>query len=762
MQNNYSISHNLNLKNKMKKSYTLRLRALASWLAGGIIILGMTGNSNAQSCTVDAGSSTAVCAGSTTAALGGSFGGGATGATWSDGGAGGTFSNNDGSTPAAATYTPSASAFGNVSLTLTADGPCGATTAVKLLVVNKLHSEDLLEFYNYSCDRSTLGFSDVSQTFTAPFSGYISQVNAGIGLWMTPTSYNTVISTPSHTVDYGVLGYSGRCCYSMCATGNNMASTNLPVGFYVTAGEPVTISFSGYGGDLHFENGILRMYITGHPLVNGTSVTADGSTTFCDGGTVILDAGNFYSYAWSPSGNTQTISASATGSYSVTVSDENGCNASASEEVTVNPLPVIGVNVSPSATVSTGTSVTLSGTGAVSYSWTGGITDGVAFTATSTETYTVSGTDGKGCTGSAAQTVTVTQVQTDPLVINSTESAAAYSGYNVSCNGASNGTATVNASGGTAPLSYVWSNGQTTSTATGLAAGSYSVIVTDASGATAAASVTLTQPSALSVSAGSNEWTYFGYNADQTFSHTAVVSGGVGPYTYAWTMNRPLKCNTVNSAGDESFASGSCTFNSCPSLPLNMSLASPPSCSGNGTVTLKLIDTAQVIITVTDANGCIATNSFWVYAQDARCFAGNSGNMKIKICHRHNNSWVQLCVDSAALPAMLALGDYVGNCNNLREAGELMEGEASSLLTSYPNPFTSTTTIAFSVPADGRAMLRIFDGMGRQVSVLFDGIATAGTLNKVEFNGADYPSGIYFYSIVSDDLNETKRMELAK
>ncbi|UJH91069.1 hypothetical protein LZ575_20800 [Antarcticibacterium sp. 1MA-6-2] len=88
--------------------------------------------------TVDVGSSiAAICQGGTTAALGGSFGGGATSAVWTDGGAGGTFSNNSGNTPNTATYTAAANAPNSVTLTLTtAGGSCQTVSDSKTISVN--------------------------------------------------------------------------------------------------------------------------------------------------------------------------------------------------------------------------------------------------------------------------------------------------------------------------------------------------------------------------------------------------------------------------------------------------------------------------------------------------------------------------------------------------------------------------------------------------------------------------------------------------
>ena len=84
--------------------------------------------------------------------------------------------------------------------------------------------------------------------------------------------------------------------------------------------------------------------------------------------------------------------------------------------VTVNPLPTLGITASAS-TVCNGTSVTLSGSGASSYSWSGGITNGVAFVPSATTTYTVTGTDANGCVNTASKTITVNAL---PVVIVST------------------------------------------------------------------------------------------------------------------------------------------------------------------------------------------------------------------------------------------------------------------------------------------------------------------------------------------------------
>ncbi|HNG84915.1 MAG TPA: SprB repeat-containing protein, partial [Bacteroidia bacterium] len=77
--------------------------------------------------------------------------------------------------------------------------------------------------------------------------------------------------------------------------------------------------------------------------------------------------------------------------------------------------------------------------------------------------------------------------------MQATLNASNFNGYNISCYGMQDGTLTVNASSGTAPYSYTWSNGDTLATVDSLAAGYYSVRVRDAAGGDTTLQITLTQ-----------------------------------------------------------------------------------------------------------------------------------------------------------------------------------------------------------------------------------------------------------------------------
>jgi gliding motility-associated-like protein len=105
----------------------------------------------------------------------------------------------------------------------------------------------------------------------------------------------------------------------------------------------------------------------------------------------------------------------------------------------------------------------------------------------------------------------------------------------VSCHGSSDGAATVSPVGGVSPYTYNWSNGQTTATATGLAAGSYTVTTTDDNGCSATASVTVTQPSTVTATISSTQNVLC--NGQMTGQATILAIGGTQGFSYIWSVN---------------------------------------------------------------------------------------------------------------------------------------------------------------------------------------------------------------------------------
>ena len=84
-----------------------------------------------------------------------------------------------------------------------------------------------------------------------------------------------------------------------------------------------------------------------------------------------------------------------------------------------------------------------------------------------------------------------------------------------------------------------------------------------------------------------------------------------------------------------------------------------------------------------------------------------------------------------------------------------------SLDQNYPNPFNPTTTISFNLPTQSLASLRVFDALGREVSILFTDELPAGTYTW-QWHAIALPSGIYFYRLQAGSFTETKKLILLK
>ena len=138
------------------------------------------------------------------------------------------------------------------------------------------------------------------------------------------------------------------------------------------------------------------------------TVTATASNTkVCKNSTVILNGVGATNYTWSHGASNNTpFPVSTNTTFTVTGTDANSCSNTATIEIDVNELPIIGIAPSQD-TICLGDVTMLAGTGGSAYSWTGGIFDQTPFMPTTTTTYTVTGTGSFSCTNTATKTVVV-------------------------------------------------------------------------------------------------------------------------------------------------------------------------------------------------------------------------------------------------------------------------------------------------------------------------------------------------------------------
>ncbi|MCB0521638.1 MAG: T9SS type A sorting domain-containing protein [Saprospiraceae bacterium] len=283
------------------------------------------------------------------------------------------------------------------------------------------------------------------------------------------------------------------------------------------------------------------------------SVVAAGGTPFPNGA---------YQYLWSAPGNPtqQAIMNLAPGSYSVTVTDANGCTASSSVVVDapekVTPT-ITAMNVLCAGDANgTATATATGGNPPYSFLWNN---PGASTTATVSNlapgTYGLTVTDANGCTGTSSTTISEPPALT--LLINKVD---------VICENDTNGTATAVPAGGVAPYTYLWSGGQTTVTVNGLGTGLFNVTVTDGNGCEIAGTTQIVYTSTLSSAMSATNAKCFG-SLDGTA--TAIGIDGAAPYTYNWN-------------------------------------------NGDTTAAISGLGAGSYQVTVTDNNGCTVANSISV------------------------------------------------------------------------------------------------------------------------------------------------------
>jgi len=241
------------------------------------------------------------------------------------------------------------------------------------------------------------------------------------------------------TFNYFILNEcgSGTCSYDVLWLAITNLSTNVtttvlssnasPGGLSNTSQwTPISVNLAAYAGStisIRFQfnsiDGIDNPYdgiylddinVIGACSINMSAVSGGNTVSpgLCSGQSLTLTTNAVSGYSWSNGATTSSIvvNPTVTTSYSLTATSVSNCVSSAAITVTVSGgLPTLSVNTS-SNNVCLGRTVTLTATGANTYSWTGGVTNGVSFTPTTTSTYVVTG--GNGCgTATMATNVTV-------------------------------------------------------------------------------------------------------------------------------------------------------------------------------------------------------------------------------------------------------------------------------------------------------------------------------------------------------------------
>jgi hypothetical protein len=469
----------------------------------------------------------------------------------------------------------------------------------------------VLTAYAYGANGTTTLAQSVGVTITAADTSTLKYFSFPSPVTVT-TDFFVGVSQPAATVAYRPFLYSpGFGIFSYLNTASLGAADR---------------SFSSLG---------IRGNLIIDPVVS-PKITATSTNARCNGGTgtglvALTPASSLYSYRWS--NNATTASAALTANtYTVTATYATSCSLTASATITqpsaITVTALVPTNPRCNGQLgSVATPTVTGGTAGYTYRWSNNVTT-ASLTGLTAGTYGVVVSDANACTA-ISNTVTIAAA---PSAI--TVTAGVGVGTNPRCNGGLGSILAPTVTGGTAGYTYRWSNNATTAAITGVRAGTYTLVVTDANACTASSAGTITEPSAITVTI-----------SNSVNTATANVTGGTSGYTYNWSG--PVTGTTTN-----------------PTVTLTASTA--------------------VTVVVTDANSCTAT-------QIANVVSG-------------------------------------------------VENTSNSTLSVYPNPTTGKVTIGLTTANQQDAVnITVFNAVGQSVAVSANKVSA----NQYELDFSNLNAAVY-------------------
>ncbi|OQP45001.1 hypothetical protein A4H97_33095 [Niastella yeongjuensis] len=344
--------------------------------------------------------------------------------------------------------------------------------------------------YNYLwATGETTRYKKITQT--GDYSVQVSNDNgcsASTGPVHVTVQPKTVIGTPPQPITICDAAATG---FSVSATGTNITYKWQYNGGDINDGSlysGTTTNALGVANVNGLGTGLFQCVVTGtcgtetstaalltvNPLPAKPVITPGSTTTFCNGGSVILTSSALAGNAWSNGNTGQSLPVTASGAFTVKVTDGNGCTSPLSDAVvvTVNSLPAKPViAASGTTTFCQGGAVTLSSPSAATYTWSNGSAN-KQILITQAGTYTVQVADANGCQSpvSDAAIVTVNPIPAQPVITAS--------GPLSFCDGNSVTLSTA------ATTAYQWSTGSHAANITVNKSGNYSVRITDNNGCT--------------------------------------------------------------------------------------------------------------------------------------------------------------------------------------------------------------------------------------------------------------------------------------
>lgn len=593
------------------------------------------------------------------------------------------------------------------------------------------------------------------------------------------STFPTGTGVATITINYNIPDPSGVTWWTAATGGTQLTSgsTLETVGTSVLASPAPVGTYTFYAqtesaGCSSITRAPLTVTITANPMPVITAPTLE----FCAGGDLDLSVPTAASYAWSTTETSQTITVDAPGSYTVTVTDANGCvGTSAAVVVVENALPTVDAGADQA--VCENSPVTLEGDGAVSYAWNNGVTDGIAFTATATTTYTVTGTDANGCVNTDEVMVTVNALP-EPVITAS--------GALAICDGAEVVLTSSAATGN------VWSTTATSETITVDEAGSYTVTVTDANGCIGTSAPVVVTVNALpSVNGGAdiavckNGQAILFATGAQTYAWTGNITNGV---SFVATETTTYTVTGTDANGCVNTDQVTVTVNPLPTVEAG---ANQMLC-GAGQVTLTAtgatvyswnngvvngvafnapVGNNVYMVTGIDALGCSNTDIVTVTVNPVPVASATAANQLTIVASPAGMSyqWINCATNQPVLGAnnqtftATENGSYkvtvtgmggctsTSSCVNINSVG-LGEITADLGITLYPNPTEGNVYV--NMTATEQTNITVYDAQGKVVSVM-DNVQNGAVIN---LNGVEM--GMYMIHV--SNTNGSKIFRIVK
>lgn len=441
-----------------------------------------------------------------------------------------------------------------------------------------------------------------------------------------------------------------------------------------------------------------------------------------------------YTFLWSNGSTTQNLSDVAPDTYTVEITDFNGCTLEVTATV-VQPAPPLQSQITfvqtscPGVTPLIGTlSVSASGgTPDYQYAWSNN-TSAPTQTDVPLGTYTVTITDAAGCTRVDNNISTQLIPNWDVTGIVKP----------VSCPGGKDGAITLTVSGASGGYSFAWSNGSTTQNLADLSAGTYTLTITDSRGCTTSTAFVVGQPQNFST-ATFVENVSCPDRADGSIE--LFVSGGTPPYTYAWSNS-----STTPNIGDLTAGTYTCTItdaNGCtitavavvqsPTPPVVNLIGADTACVDTGVWVYRFQTTGlNNIVWAVDGGSIVSGQGTNTLTVDWTA----TGPGVIQLSY----TWGQNCPGSASLT--VDVKRCLISTQEPRLAGVWVA----------PNPFRESVSIRFERPVQPDAMLRLMSASGQIIAE--QKLTDANTF----LNTAHLPAGMYLLQLTENSQTGTWRL----